>query len=421
MATVTEVAQYLRVLYARAGVLHSPTTGEPLEELTEDAVVRLVAKKAKALKKGSLLVAAPLVRARKGHHRPLAEWAETKGLRQLRCDGKLHPVEGFAGLDRYSEHDVDAVFGELRADGLIRLPDETEESGEKALRALVRQALAAGKNACVLLAPDGRQVAYLSTSRSDPATGESFPEVDPKHLSWNSPRGWCPDCRGHGLEVSAFSSDEEESINENAIADRVGEETCPTCRGERLGPIGRSVRLTGPKGRSLSLPGLLRLQPDESLAFLSGLRLEAREKAIAGALLPEIAARLRFLEAVGLGYLALDRGADTLSGGEAQRIRLAAQLGSTLSGALYVLDEPSIGLHPRDNDRLIGSLKGLRDRGNTVLVVEHDEDTMRAADLVVDMGPGAGVHGGTIVAQGTAAALEKRADSVTGQIGRAHV
>ena len=415
VATVTEVAQYLRVLFARAGVLHSPTTGEPLEEMTEDAVVRLVAKQAKALKKGSLLIAAPLVRARKGHHRPLAEWAETKGLRLLRCDGKLFKVDGFEGLDRYSEHDVDAVFGELRADGLIRLPDETEESGEKALRSLVRQVLSAGKNACVLLAPDGRQVAYLSTSRSDPATGESFPEVDPKHLSWNSPRGWCPDCRGHGLEVTTFSSDEEESINENAIADRVGEAVCPTCHGERLGPIGRSVKLAGPKGRSLSLPGLLRLQPDESLAFLSGLKLESREKAIVGALLPEIAARLRFLDSVGLGYLALDRGADTLSGGEAQRIRLAAQLGSTLSGALYVLDEPSIGLHPRDNDRLIDSLKGLRDRGNTVLVVEHDEDTMRAADLVVDMGPGAGVHGGEIVAQGTAAALEKRADSVTGR------
>ena len=415
VATVTEVAQYLRVLFARAGVLHSPTTGEPLEEMTEDAVVRLVAKKAKSLKKGSLLIAAPLVRSRKGHHRPLAEWAETKGLRLLRCDGKMLKVEGFEGLDRYSEHDVDAVFGEIRADGLISLPDETEESGEKALRTLVRQVLAAGKNACVLLGADGHQVAYLSTSRSDPATGESFPEVDPKHLSWNSPRGWCPDCRGHGLEVTTFSSDEEESINENAIADRVGEEVCPTCHGERLGPIGRSVKLAGPKGRSLSLPGLLRLQPDESLAFLSGLKLEAREKAIVGALLPEIAARLRFLDSVGLGYLALDRGADTLSGGEAQRIRLAAQLGSTLSGALYVLDEPSIGLHPRDNDRLIGSLKDLRDRGNTVLVVEHDEDTMRAADLVIDMGPGAGVHGGTIVAQGTAAALEKRADSVTGR------
>jgi excinuclease ABC subunit A len=415
VATVTEVAQYLRVLFARAGVLHSPTTGEPLAEMTEDAVVRLVARKAKALKKGALLVAAPLVRSRKGHHRPLAEWAETKGLRLLRCDGEMLAVDGFAGLDRYSEHDVDAVFGEIRADGLIRRPDETEESGEKALRALVRQALAAGKDACVLLAPDGRQVAYLSTARSDPATGESFPEVDPKHLSWNSPRGWCPDCRGHGLEVAAFSSDEEESINENAIADRVGEAVCPTCQGERLGPIGRAVKLAGPKGRSLSLPGLLRLQPDEALAFLAGLRLAPREQAIVGALLPEIAARLRFLDSVGLGYLALDRGADTLSGGEAQRIRLAAQLGSTLSGALYVLDEPSIGLHPRDNDRLIGSLKGLRDRGNTVLVVEHDEDTMRAADLVVDMGPGAGVHGGQVVAQGTAAALEKRAGSVTGR------
>ena len=415
VATVTEVAQYLRVLFARAGVLHSPVTGEPLEEMTEDAVVRLVARKVKALKKGALLLAAPLVRARKGHHRPLAEWAETKGLRTLRCDGKLLPVDGFAGLDRYSEHDVDAVFGELRADGLIGLPDETEESGEKALRALVRQALQAGKQACVLLDQQGRQVAYLSTARSDPATGESFPEVDPKHLSWNSPRGWCPDCRGHGLEVTTFSSDEEESINENAIADRVGEAVCPTCQGQRLGPIGRSVRLAGPKGRSLSLPGLLRLQPDEALAFLTGLKLADREKAIVGALLPEIAARLRFLDSVGLGYLALDRGADTLSGGEAQRIRLAAQLGSTLSGALYVLDEPSIGLHPRDNDRLIASLKGLRDRGNTVLVVEHDEDTMRAADLVVDMGPGAGVHGGRIVAQGTAAALEKQADSVTGR------
>ena len=415
VATVTEVAQYLRVLFARAGVLHSPVTGEPLEEMTEDAVVRLVAKKVKALKKDALLIAAPLVRARKGHHRPLAEWAETKGLRTLRCDGKLLPVDGFAGLDRYAEHDVDAVFGRLRADGLIELPDETEESGEKALRALVRRTLLAGKQACVLLDAQGRQVAYLSTARSDPATGESFPEVDPKHLSWNSPRGWCPDCRGHGLEVNSFSSDEEESINENAIADRVGEAVCPTCEGQRLGPIGRSVRLAGPKGRSLSLPGLLRLQPDEALAFLSGLKLAEREKAIVGALLPEIAARLRFLDSVGLGYLALDRGADTLSGGEAQRIRLAAQLGSTLSGALYVLDEPSIGLHPRDNDRLIESLKGLRDRGNTVLVVEHDEDTMRAADLVVDMGPGAGVHGGRIVAQGTAAALEKQADSVTGR------
>jgi len=415
VATVTEVAQYLRVLFARAGVLHSPVTGEPLEEMTEDAVVRLVAKRLQGLKKGRLLLAAPLVRARKGHHRPLAEWAENKGLRLLRCDGKLTPVAGFEGLDRYREHDVDAVFAVLRADGTIVQPDETEQSGEKALRALVRGTLLAGKGACLLIDERGQQVAFLSTSRSDPATGESYPEVDPKHLSWNSPRGWCPDCRGHGLEVTTFAADEEETLNENALADRVGEAICPTCHGERLGPIGRSVKLQGKGGKALSLPNLLRLQPDEALQYLGGLTLGPREKAVVGALLPEIAARLKFLSSVGLGYLALDRGADTLSGGEAQRIRLAAQLGSTLSGALYVLDEPSIGLHPRDNDRLIESLRGLRDRGNTVLVVEHDEDTMRAADRIIDLGPGAGIHGGRIIAEGTALDLETNPASVTGQ------
>ena len=415
VATVTEVAQYLRVLYARAGVLHSPVTGEPLAEMTEDAVVRLVAQRVKALKKGRLLLAAPLVRSRKGHHRPLAEWAEGKGLKLLRCDGKLTAVEGFAGLDRYREHDVDAVFGTFRPDGTIVHPDGAEEHGEKALRSFVRATLQAGKGACLLVDERGQQAAFLSTSRSDPATGEAYPEVDPKHLSWNSPRGWCPDCRGHGLEVTSFASDEEESLNEDAMADRVGEAPCPTCAGERLGPIGRSVKLHGKDGSSLSLPHLLRLQPDEALTYLGGLALGPREKAVVGALLPEIAARLKFLSSVGLGYLALDRGADTLSGGEAQRIRLAAQLGSTLSGALYVLDEPSIGLHPRDNDRLIGSLRGLRDRGNTVLVVEHDEDTMRAADRIVDLGPGAGIHGGRIIAEGTAKDLEANPDSVTGQ------
>ncbi len=415
VATVTEVAQYLRVLFARAGVLHSPITGEPLQEMTEDTVVRLVTKNIKALKRGKLLLAAPLVRARKGHHRPLAEWAENKGLRLLRCNGKLTAVEGFEGLDRYREHDVDAIFAVLRSDGTILRPDETEESGDKAMREIVRQTLQAGKGACLLTDEYGAQVAFLSTSRSDPATGESYPEVDPKHLSWNSPRGWCPDCRGHGQEVTSFAADEEETLNENAMSDKVGEKICPTCHGERLGPIGRSVKLHTTNGKSISLPGLLKLQSKEALDYLNALRLEAREKAITEALLPEISARLKFLDSVGLGYLALDRGADTLSGGEAQRIRLAAQLGSTLSGALYVLDEPSIGLHPRDNDRLIESLRELRNRGNTVLVVEHDEDTMRAADQIIDMGPGAGVHGGTVIAQGTAKELEKNSASITGQ------
>jgi len=415
VATVTEVAQYLRVLFARAGVLHSPITGEPLEEMTEDAIVRLVSKKVKAQKKGHLLLAAPLVRSRKGHHRPLAEWAENHGLQQLRADGKLYEVKGFEGLDRYREHDVDAILAKVQPDGTIIRPDDSTSDGEKALRALVKEALNLGKGSCLLLSPKGEQLAFLSTARSDPATGEAYPVVDPKHLSWNSPRGWCPDCRGHGLEVDTFAADEEESLNENAIADRVGTQICPACQGERLGPIGRSVRLTHRQGKQLSLPGLLKLQPEQAREFLSDLKLNPREAAIVGALLPEVTARLKFLTSVGLGYLALDRGADTLSGGEAQRIRLAAQLGSTLSGALYVLDEPSIGLHPRDNDRLIASLESLRNRGNTVLVVEHDEDTMRAADLIIDMGPGAGIHGGSIVAQGTAKVLEKNPASVTGK------
>ncbi len=415
VATVTEVAQYLRVLFARAGTLHSPVTGEPLEELTADAVARTALDRAKKLRKGALLVAAPLVRARKGHHRPLAEWAEGRGIRRLRCDGKLVGTQGFEGLDRYAEHDVDAVVGEILPGLRASRPDGTEDSGEKAVRALLREALAMGRGSAVLLDARGAQTAFLSTSRCDPSTGESYPEVDPKHLSWNSPRGWCPECRGHGLEVEKFASDENETLHEDAIADRVGEKPCPACAGRRLGPIGRSVLLKGPKARALSLPDLLRLQPDEALGFLRGLRLDARGRAVADALLPEIESRLSFLGSVGLGYLALDRGADTLSGGEAQRIRLASQLGSTLSGALYVLDEPSIGLHPRDNDRLIASLRGLRDRGNTVLVVEHDEDTMRAADLVVDMGPGAGVHGGRVVARGTAAELERDRTSVTGR------
>ena len=413
VATVTEVAQYLRVLFARAGTPHSPVTGKPLVSLTEDAVVRRVAERAAAGKRGRIHLAAPLVRARKGHHQPLADWASQRGLRWLRCDGELVEAAGFKRLDRYREHDVDAVVADLLPGGLTERPGEEPAKGDRALRAAVREALALGKGSLTLLDAKGGELAFLSTARVDAATGEAYPEIDPKHLSWNSPRGWCPECRGHGRAVERFSADEEERLTEDALADRVGEAPCPACHGQRLGPLGRAVRLEG-KGASRSLPELLALQPAESLAFLSGLRLGPRERAVADALVPEIAARLSFLGGVGLGYLSLDRPADTLSGGEAQRIRLASQLGSTLSGALYVLDEPSIGLHPRDNDRLIGSLRALRDRGNTVLVVEHDEDTMRAADLVVDLGPGAGRHGGRIIAQGDAEAVMRAEGSLTG-------
>ncbi len=414
VATVTEVAQYLRVLYARAGTPHSPASGKPLVSLTEDAVVRRVAAEAARAGKGGLLLAAPLVRGRKGHHRPLAEWARDRGARRLRCDGELREAEGFAGLDRYREHDVDVVLAALGRGGSVAPEGGEAGKGDRALRAAVRDALRVGKGALLLLGPSGRELALLATARVDAATGEAYPEPEPKHLSWNSPRGWCPECRGHGRAVERFASDEEETLHEDAIADRVGEAPCPACEGRRLAPFGRSIRLSDGR-RALSLPDLLALPPDEALAFLGRLDLGPRERAIAAPLLPEIASRLSFLGGVGLGYLALDRPADTLSGGEAQRIRLASQLGSTLSGALYVLDEPSIGLHPRDNDRLIASLRGLRDRGNTVLVVEHDEDTMRAADRVVDLGPGAGREGGRILAQGTAEEVMACPDSPTGR------
>ena len=413
VATVTEVAQYLRVLFARAGTPHSPVTGKPLVSLTEDAVVRRVLERTKVLKKGRIHLAVPLVRARKGHHQPLADWAVQRGSRWMRCDGTMVETTAFKRLDRYSEHDIDVVIADLLPGGLTEKPGESPVEGERGLRTVVREALALGNNSLVLLDVDGDEIAFLSTSRVDAATGEAYPEIDPKHLSWNSPRGWCPECRGHGRMVEKFSADEEEKLHEDAIADRVGEAVCETCQGQRLGPIGRNIRLEG-KGSTKSFPELLFLQPAESLAFLHSLKLGPRERAVADALIPEIAARLSFLGSVGLGYLSLDRAADTLSGGEAQRIRLASQLGSTLSGALYVLDEPSIGLHPRDNDHLIASLRALRDRGNTVLVVEHDEDTMRAADLVVDLGPGAGRHGGHIIAQGNAAAVMRAENSLTG-------
>ena len=413
VATVTEVAQYLRVLFARAGILHSPVTGLALVSLTEDAIVRQTATAASKAGKAGLLLAAPLVRGRKGHHRPLAEWAREQGATQLRCDGAVCAVAGFAGLDRYREHDVDVILASLSRNGDVTPAGGETESGERALRTAVRAALRAGKGSLLLLDAKGVELARLATSRVDAATGESYPEIDPKHLSWNSPRGWCPTCRGHGREVDRFASDEAETLHEDAIADRVGEAACSTCGGARLAPLGRAVRLSAGK-RSLSLPELLALPPDEVLTFLNALSLGARERAIATPLLPEISARLRFLAGVGLGYLALDRPADTLSGGEAQRIRLASQLGSTLSGALYVLDEPSIGLHPRDNQRLIASLHDLRDRGNTVLVVEHDEDTMRAADRVVDLGPGAGRSGGQILAQGSVDEIMACAASPTG-------
>lgn len=406
VATVTETAQYLRLLYAKIGVPHAPKSGRALVTGTLDmAIARM--KSAVAASKSGVLLLAPLVRARKGHHRPLADAMAKRGFTRLRCDGVLLDCEKFAGLDRYSEHDVEVVVGEWNAGEFI------PEGPAKTERAALELALTLASGVALLATTKGKNIEHLSTRRVDPDTGEAFADLDPKHFSWNSPKGWCPACRGHGKEVERFAGEEAESILENAISDRIGDKVCPVCSGERLNPVARAVKLYPAKGDAVSLPVLLRKQPGDVAEFMKHLQLDARAKVVAAPVIPEIQSRLSFLENVGLGYLSLDRAADTLSGGEARRIRLAAQLGSNLAGALYVLDEPSIGLHSRDNLKLIASLRELRDRGNTVLVVEHDEDTLRAADRLIDLGPAAGIHGGHIIADGTPAEVAGTAGSIT--------
>jgi excinuclease ABC subunit A len=396
VATITEVAQYLRLLYARLGVPHSPVTGVPLQAQSVAAIRAQLARRLQAPasgRRGPPLLCAPLVRGRKGHHEPLAQWAGEHGYHSLRIDGALVPLDRFRRLDRYREHDIELVVGPAAAGA-----------------AVLNDALRRGRGQCLLVDGAGAAIAWFSTTRADPATGEAFPELDPKHFSWNSPRGWCPACQGSGAEAAS-----EASGDDPAAADT----PCPVCAGERLNPLARAVYLFLDDGTRLNLPAMLRLTPPQLLAVLPRLRLDATGAAVLAEILPEVRERLRFMQEVGLPYLSLDRATRTLSGGEAQRIRLAAQLGSNLSGVLYVLDEPSIGLHARDNARLLDALDRLKARGNTLLVVEHDVDTMRRADRIIDLGPGAGRHGGMLLAEGSLAAIRANPDSLTGRYLRA--
>jgi len=418
VATITEVAQYLRLLYARLGIQHHPDTDRAVEPLSIGQLRKLLQKvlaTPKAKKAKHLYLCAPLVRGRKGHHQPIATWIGKQGYELMRADGRLLRVDTFVKLDRYKEHDIEVVVADLK----------TASKHDQALTT----ALQLGKGACFLLTPTGETLSWFSTTRTDIDTGESFPELDPKHFSFNSPRGWCPTCRGHGrvfpwmleldkeaegeeadtaLRLRAFGVESADDISDNG-------QPCPDCHGARLNRTVRAVKLhfTG-KQPPLSLPQLLNTVPVRLLAHLRALDLDQRGRLITEDIVPQIEERLRFLDHVGLGYLSLDRPTETLSGGEAQRIRLAAQLGSNLSGVLYVLDEPSIGLHARDNDRLIETLQALRAKGNTLLVVEHDEELMAKADHIIDLGPAAGIHGGELLASGTPAEIKRNSKSLTG-------
>ncbi len=416
VATITEVAQYLRLLYARLGVQHHPDTDRAVTPLSAGALKQLLARVLRgtaARKAKHLYLCSPLIRGRKGHHQPIATWISRQGYELMRIDGRLSRVDAFERLDRYREHDIEVVVADLKARPAKLSPN-----------AALEQALVLGKGSCFVVTPGGEILSWFSTTRTDIDSGESFPELEPKHFSFNSPRGWCATCRGHGRVFPWMLEPEEEDDDPlvrlrafgidtaDDIAD--GGQSCPDCHGERLNRISRAVKLPLKTGPALSLPALLRGTPAQLLRHLRALRLDARGRLVVRDILPQIEERLRFLDHVGLGYLSLDRPTDTLSGGEAQRIRLAAQLGSNLSGVLYVLDEPSIGLHARDNERLIETLQTLRAKGNTLLVVEHDDELMARADRIIDLGPGAGVHGGRLLAEGTPEAIRQSPQSLTG-------
>lgn len=403
VATLTELYHFLRLLYMKLGVQHCPRDGTPIEPQSQNAVVARILSEHRGEHVGVL---APLVVARKGYYTDLAKWARAKGYPSLRVDGEFMSTARWPRLDRFREHSIELPIADVRV-----VPEN-----EALLREAVARALDHGKGVVHLLYPlDGlmsgeatpRQEVF-STRRACPACGESFPDLDPRLFSFNSKHGWCDGCFGTGLVLPGF--DAEQTGEETAWEESEALEACPSCHGRRLNPTALGVRFRGQ-----SIAELTSRSVGEVRAFFESLHLAGREQEIARDIVAELRARIAFLCDVGLAYLTLDRAAPTLSGGEAQRIRLAAQLGSSLQGVCYVLDEPTIGLHPRDNRVLLDTLHRLQANGNTLVVVEHDEDTIRRADHVVDLGPGAGTRGGTIVASGTAGELMSAPESVTGQ------
>ncbi|MEO8439116.1 MAG: excinuclease ABC subunit A, partial [Spartobacteria bacterium] len=406
VATVTEVYHFLRLLFAKTGTQFCPDCDLPVETQSVAAIVRQVET---AARRGPLKVLAPLVKARKGFHTEVARWAERQGFDTLYVDRQLIPVAQFRKLERFKEHTIDAVVGMIDAKRILKA------------RNLVQRALAIGRGTAHLLDAKNR-LTVMSTEMSCPGCGRAFEELDPRLFSFNSPHGWCEACAGFGEIWNEKLQQNEEETGESMLENELSAERqfesvdegeavpCPDCHGSRLNPVARHVRLQGK-----TIDDFAARSAREALALVGKLRFRGTQKVIAADLVPEIEQRLHFMDNVGLGYLALGRSAKTLSGGESQRIRLAAQLGSNLRGVLYVLDEPTIGLHSRDNVRLLETLTALREKGNSLVIVEHDEETMRRADHIIDLGPGAGVHGGEVVAAGTLRDIEESKESQTGR------
>ncbi|MFZ7310625.1 excinuclease ABC subunit UvrA [Comamonas jiangduensis] len=424
VGTTTEVWHFLRLLYVKLGTQHCVHDGAAVEPQTPERIAAQLLTQFKGQHIGLL---APLVVHRKGVYTELADWARPKGYTHLRVDGAFLPTTGFPRLDRFKEHTIELPVASVKVTA----------ANEKELRAQLAKTLEIGKGvvhvlsgidtleAAIAAPGQGLGVGTLqvfSTQRACPVCATSYAELEPSLFSYNSKHGWCPDCVGTGVKLtkeqrkvyddSTLAEDNrgrELTLTANEIED-LEECTCPTCEGTRLNARARAVRFHGK-----TITELAHLSVSDLRQWFQQLTTTGRETDIARDLLPEILGRLEFLEEVGLNYLTLDRGAPTLSGGEAQRIRLAAQLGSNLQGVCYVLDEPTIGLHALDNHILLNALHKLGDKGNTLVVVEHDEDTIRRADHVIDIGPSAGKRGGQLVAQGTPADIMAAADSQTGR------
>ncbi len=399
VATLTEIYHFLRLLFVKLGVQYCPACNTRIEPQRADAIAARLLTEYRG-KRVSLL--APLIVARKGLYTALAKWARGKGFTHLRVDGRLIETKKWPRLDRFIEHNIELPVANLKISA----------SDEGALREQLEVALQHGHGVVHVRTESeaDSEAGVFSTKRACPNCGTGFPELDPRLFSFNSKHGWCKGCFGTGLQLPQFDAEQsgEESVwREDPDAPL---EACPQCAGRRLNPVALHVLFRGQ-----SIAALSGLPVQEFSAHIAKLKLAGRERDIARDLLAELAARTTFLCDVGLGYLQLNRAAPTLSGGEAQRIRLAAQLGSNLQGVCYVLDEPTIGLHPRDNVTLLDTLDRLRAKGNTLVVVEHDEGTIRRADHVIDLGPGAGTRGGRLVAQGTATELAQLGNSATGR------
>jgi excinuclease ABC subunit A len=397
VATLTEIYHFLRLLYVKLATQYCPDCDVAIEPQSPASIASRLLRDYRGRR---IALLAPLIVARKGYYTDLAKWAAKKGFRTLRVDGERLPTSPWPRLSRFREHTIELPVAEV----------DVSVKNEAATRLGLARALDFGKGLVHVLAQGGTRVTVFSTRRACPSCGQSFAELDPRLFSFNSRHGWCESCYGTGVEMPGF--DEQQSGEELWWNEWYAHtpEPCGSCQGQRLNPTALSVRF---RGRSIAA---LAADPvTASAQFFARLRLGPRERQIARDLLAEVRARLKFLERVGLGYLQLDRAAPTLSGGEAQRIRLAAQLGSNLQGVCYVLDEPTIGLHPRDNAILLESLSELAGHRNTLVVVEHDEQTIRRADHVLDLGPEAGVRGGELVGAGTVQELTANPRSITGR------